>query len=53
MTNNFIPVYQPTLAGNEKLYLSERQDTTWISSKVKFVCRFEAEFAKYLAVTFC
>ncbi|MGP1666286.1 MAG: DegT/DnrJ/EryC1/StrS family aminotransferase [Rhodanobacter sp.] len=50
MTNNFIPIYQPTLAGNEKRYVSECLDTTWISSKGKFVSRFEAEFAKYLGV---
>lgn len=48
--NNFIPIYQPTLAGNEKLYVSECLDTTWISSKGKFVSRFEEEFAKYLGV---
>jgi perosamine synthetase len=50
MSNDFIPVYQPTLAGNEKLYVSECVDTSWISSKGKFVSRFEEKFAKYLGV---
>jgi perosamine synthetase len=50
MTNSFIPVYQPALTGNEKLYVSECLDTTWISSKGKFVSRFEEGFAKYLGV---
>jgi perosamine synthetase len=50
MTDIFIPVYQPNLAGNERLYVSECLDTNWISSKGKFVRRFEEEFAAYLGI---
>lgn len=42
-----IPVYQPDLSGNEKKYVNECLDTTWISSKGKFVGEFEKEFAAY------
>ena len=43
----FIPVYQPSLVGNEKKYVNECLDTTWISSKGKFVNLFEEEFSIY------
>ncbi len=42
-----IPIYQPTLAGNEKKYVNECLDSTWISSKGKFVSAFEQTFSKY------
>ena len=41
-----IPVYQPSLNGNEKKYVNECLDTTWISSKGKFVSEFENAFNK-------
>ena len=50
MNNDLIPVYQPMLVGNEKLYVSECLETKWISSKGKYVARFEDEFANYLRV---
>lgn len=43
-----IPVYEPSLAGNEKKYVNECLDTNWISSKGKFVSEFESEFSKYI-----
>ncbi len=43
--NQFIPVNEPLLDGNEKLYLNECIDTGWISSEGPFVKRFESEFA--------
>ncbi len=43
-----IPVYQPHLGGNEKKYVNECLDSTWISSKGKYVNLFESEFANYL-----
>lgn len=43
-------VYQPSLTGNEKKYVNECIDTTWISSKGKFVNEFETAFAKYIGV---
>jgi perosamine synthetase len=51
------PVYEPTLIGNEKKYVNECLDTTWISSRGRFVKAFEEEFATYLgtesATTVC
>lgn len=44
------PVYQPSLSGNEKLYVNECLDSTWISSKGKFIKEFEDGFAKYIGV---
>jgi perosamine synthetase len=41
-----IPVYQPSLSGNEKKYVNECLDSTWISSKGKFVSQFEVKFAR-------
>ena len=37
-----IPVYRPDLSGNEKRYVVECLDTTWISSLGGFIERFEA-----------
>ncbi|MEY8213996.1 MAG: DegT/DnrJ/EryC1/StrS family aminotransferase [Colwellia sp.] len=45
-----IPVYKPTLSGNEKKYVNECLDSTWISSKGDFIPRFEREFSNYLNV---
>tara|TARA_R110000868_G_scaffold12619_3_gene59971 strand:+ start:4748 stop:5842 length:1095 start_codon:yes stop_codon:yes gene_type:complete len=42
------PVYQPSLNGNEKKYVNECLDSTWISSKGKFVNAFEKEFSSFL-----
>lgn len=44
--NDFIPVNQPLLDGNEKTYLCECIDTGWISSEGPMVERFEQEFSK-------
>ena len=45
-----IPVYQPSLTGNERKYVNECLDSTWISSKGRFIAEFETEFARYLGV---
>jgi perosamine synthetase len=47
-----IPVYRPSLDGNEKKYVLECLESTWISSKGKFVNLFETEFANYLGVKY-
>ena len=44
------PVYQPSLTGNEKKYVNECLDSTWISSKGKFIGEFEQAFADYVGV---
>jgi len=43
--NDFIPVNQPLLDGNEKKYLLECIETGWISSEGPFVKQFEERFA--------
>jgi perosamine synthetase len=45
-----IPVYQPSLSGNEKRYVMECLDSTWISSKGKFIDEFERKFAQFTDV---
>ena len=45
-----IPVYQPSLSGNEKKYVNDCLDSTWISSKGKYIEAFESSFAKYIGV---
>jgi perosamine synthetase len=45
-----IPVYQPSLNGNEKKYVNECLDSTWISSKGKFLGQFEEQFASYINI---
>jgi len=48
MTKCSIPLYQPDLSGNEKRYVLECLDSTWISSKGKFISEFEDRFAAYM-----
>ena len=43
----FTPLSVPVFAGNEKKYLEECIDTTFVSSVGKFVDRFEEEIARY------
>ncbi len=47
-----IPVYQPSLSGNEKKYVNECLDSSWISSKGRFVSLFEQGFAHYTGVKY-
>ncbi len=46
-TEDFVPLHVPTFAGNEKKYLQECIDTTFVSSVGKFVDRFEEDVARY------
>jgi perosamine synthetase len=50
--NSFIPVYKPDLNGNEKKYLNECIDSTWISSKGVFIDKFENEFCKFTKINY-
>ncbi len=43
----FIPLAVPTFVGNEKKYLNECIDTTFVSSVGQFVDRFEKDMATY------
>lgn len=42
------PVYKPSLDGNEKKYVCDCIDSTWISSKGKYVDLFERKFAEFI-----
>ena len=43
----FVPLSVPVFAGNEKKYLEECIDSTFVSSVGPFVDRFEKEIAAY------
>lgn len=45
-----IPVYQPSLTGNEKAYVMDCLDSSWISSKGKYIDLFEQGICDYLGV---
>lgn len=47
---DFIPVAVPNLNGNEKKYVNDCLDSTWISSKGKYIDLFEKKFAEYCGV---
>lgn len=53
----FIPIAAPHLSGNEKKYVMDCMDTTWISSNGKYINEFESSFAKWMgsrhALTCC
>lgn len=44
--SKFIPVAVPNFIGNEKKYVTDCIDTTWISSNGKYINEFESAFAK-------
>lgn len=45
-----IPIYQPDLSGNEKKYVNDCLDSTWISSKGKYLPLFEDRFKQFVGV---
>ncbi len=45
-TKEFISLHEPRFIGNEKKYLEECIDSTFVSSVGKFVDQFEVEFAR-------
>ena len=46
-TKDFIPLHEPRFAGNERKYLNEYIDSTFVSSVGKFVDEFEEKIASY------
>ena len=48
--SRFIPVAVPDLSGNEKKYVNDCLDTTWISSNGSYIKRFEESFAEYFDI---
>ena len=45
-----IPVYKPFLCDLEEKYVNECIKTNWISSKGKFISKFEESFSNYLGI---
>lgn len=45
-------VYQPSLTGNEKKYVNECIDSSWISSKGEFISKFEQAFTDYIGINY-
>ncbi len=50
--NKFIPLHEPRFIGNEKKYLNECIDSTYVSSAGKFVDDFEEKIAKYIGTKY-
>ncbi len=51
-TDEFIPLHEPKFIGNEKKYLNDCIDSTFVSSVGKYVDRFEKEFASYVGAKY-
>lgn len=50
--NDFIPVYVPYVAKNQKKYVLDCLDSNWISSRGKYVDLFEEGLSKYIGVNY-
>ena len=50
--NSMIPLHEPRFVGNEKKYLNDCIDSTFVSSVGKYVDTFEKEFAKKVGSKF-
>lgn len=46
-TKDFIPLHAPIFSGNEKAYLNETIDSTFVSSVGKYVDQFEQQIQQY------
>jgi len=51
-TNDYIPLHEPRFLGNEKKYVLEAIDSTFVSSVGEFVDKFEDEVSKYTGVKY-
>lgn len=51
-TNKFIPLHEPRFIGNEKKYLNECIESTFVSSVGKFVDEFEDKISKFTGSKF-
>ena len=51
-TDSFIPLHEPRFIGNEKKYLNECIDSTYVSSVGKFVDEFEKKIAQYIGAKY-
>ncbi len=50
-TNDFIPLHAPTFSGNEKKYVTDTIDSTFVSSVGKYVDDFEKHIEAYTGTT--
>jgi len=50
MNDEFLPVAAPMLVGNERQYVSDCLDSSWISSSGAYIGRFERAFAEFCGV---
>tara|TARA_B100000900_G_scaffold416225_1_gene450263 strand:+ start:1567 stop:2706 length:1140 start_codon:yes stop_codon:yes gene_type:complete len=51
-SKEFIPLHEPRFSGNEKKYINECIDSTFVSSIGKYVDEFEEKIAKYTGAKF-
>ena len=51
-TKKLIPLHEAKFIGNEKKYLNQCIDTTFISSLGKFVDKFEKKISKYTSAKY-
>lgn len=49
---DFIPVNEPVLSEDSKIYVNQALDSGWISSSGNFVKKFEKEFASYIGMKY-
>lgn len=52
MKNKIIHIASPVFNGNEKKYVDDCIDTTWISSIGKYIKEFEKKFAEFIGVKY-
>ena len=50
--NDFVPLCEPSIQGNEWKYIKDCLDTNWVSSVGKYVDAFENTIAEYLGVQY-
>jgi perosamine synthetase len=50
MDREFMPVAAPMLVGNEKAYVADCLESTWVSSTGQYIERFEKSFADFCGV---
>lgn len=50
--NMNIPIYQPTIGKKEKKYVLDCIESTWISSKGKYINKFEKSFSDYTQIPY-
>lgn len=51
-TKDFLPLHEPRFIGNEKKYINEAIDSTFVSSVGKYVSQFEEMMAKFVGAKY-